>query len=148
MKTLVAITSGLAGAVALTVLHESARKLSPKAPRADVLGMRATEKLIRALGHKPPSKRRLRRLALVGDIVSNSLYYSFIAAGGGRRAWVVGPSLGTVAGLGAVTLPGLLGLGEKPTRRTPATVTMTMAWYLAGGIVAAGTYKLIRSLQD
>jgi hypothetical protein len=148
MRTLEAIASGLAGAVALTLLHESARKFIPNSPRADVLGMRATAKLIRAFGQKPPNKPRLRTVALIGDVASNALYYSLIAAGGERRVWALGPTLGAAAGLGAVALPGLLGLGVRPTRRTWATAGMTVGWYLVGGVVAAGAYKAIRSFQD
>jgi len=148
MRTLEAVASGLAGAVALTLVHESARKLIPKSPRADVLGMRATAKVIRAFGYKPPAKRRLRKVAMIGDVASNTLYYSLIAAGGERRAWALGPALGAAAGLGAVALPGLLGLGERPTRRTWSTAAMTIGWYFVGGVAAAGAYKAIRSFRD
>jgi hypothetical protein len=40
------------------------------------------------------------------------------------------------AGLGAVLLPGPMGLGNEPSTRTPGTAAMTVAWYFAGGLVA------------
>jgi hypothetical protein len=42
-----------------------------------------------------------------------------------------------LAGVGAVVLPPLLGLGQQPGRRTPWTELMTVAWYTAGGVAAA-----------
>ncbi|MFC5412425.1 hypothetical protein ACFPMF_24080 [Larkinella bovis] len=134
--------SGLAGAVALTALHESARRLVADAPRADLLGMRALAKGIRATGHQPPPDDELHTLALAGDIVANSLYYSLVGVGGPRNAWLLGSALGAVAGLGAVALPGPLRLGTEPSARTPATAAMTVGWYLVGGLVAAAVYRL------
>jgi hypothetical protein len=49
--------------------------------------------------------------------------------------------LGLTAGLGAVFLPGPLGLGTGPSRRTPRTAVMTVAWYALGGLVAAAVYR-------
>jgi hypothetical protein len=144
MGVMHALGSGLAGACALTLLHESARRVVPDAPRADVLGMRAIAKIMRSAGQEPPPDRELHKAALVGDIISNSLYYSLVAAGGGRHTWAIGSALGVAAGVGAVTLPGPLGLGTKPSARTPATAAMTVGWYLAGGLAAAAAYRLLR----
>lgn len=148
MKTLEAMGSGLAGACILTLLHESARRLAPEAPRVDILGRRAIEKMIRSMNQRPPSKRKLHNLALGGDIVANSLYYSLVGLGDEEQAWWCGAMLGALAGVGAVVLPGPLGLGKGPSARTPATAAMTVGWYLAGGLAAAGVYKLLRAQQD
>ena len=133
-----ALLSGLAGAVLLTVLHETVRQLRPAdAPRMDVLGIRGLRKL---LGHAPqPDHETAYGLTLLGDIVSNGLYYSLV--GTGRGAWARGTALGVAAGVGAVVLPGPLGLGEAPSNRTPQTQLMTIAWYLAGGLAAAGAAR-------
>lgn len=144
MKTVAAISSGLAGACALTLLHESARRLVPEAPRADVLGERAIKKVMRALQRKPPAQRRLHNISLGGDIVFNTLYYSLVGLGGREQAWSCGATLGALAGIGVVVLPGPLGLGKRPSARTPATAMMTIGWYLAGGLAAAGVYRLLR----
>ena len=49
------------------------------------------------------------------------------------------------AGLGAVALPGPLGLGEGPSRRTRATEALTIAWYLTNpewvAHVQSGAYR-------
>ena len=133
-----ALGSGLAGAVALTLIHETARRLAPEtAPRMDVLGMRAIQKAALAVDAEPPVP--LHEAALVGDIVSNSVYYSLGGAGSREDALRNGAILGLAAGIGAVFLPGPLGLGRQPTD-TPTTQALTVAWYLVGGLAAGAAY--------
>ncbi|HEX8096636.1 MAG TPA: hypothetical protein VF507_01315 [Pyrinomonadaceae bacterium] len=141
MSVLKAIGSGLVGAAALTLVHESARRFIESAPRLDVLGMRAIAKSMHAVDQEPPAP--LHELALVGDIVSNSLYYSLVAAGDREGAFARGALLGLGAGLGAVFLPEPLGLGRQPTEHAPETQAMTIAWYVAGGLAAAAAYRLL-----
>lgn len=134
------LISGLAGAVALNALHETVRQFVPDAPRADILGMRSIKKGFRKAGEEPPRGDTLYGLAIVGDVASNALYYSLIGANA-KQPLLTGAVLGALAGVGAVTLPGPMGLGEAPTTRTPATVAMTIGWYLFGGLVAGAVYK-------
>ncbi|GAA4352475.1 hypothetical protein GCM10023185_12200 [Hymenobacter saemangeumensis] len=135
MKLLPSLTAGLAGAVALTALHETARRLRPAdAPRMDVLGMRALRKILARAEAPQPDDDTLFGLTMAGDIVSNGLYYSLV--GSGRNAVARGVALGLAAGVGGVLLPGPLGLGEAPSNRTPQTQLMTVAWYTVGGLVA------------
>lgn len=143
MTSLKALGSGLAGACALTLVHQTARKLTDKAPRADILGMRALAKAIRRTGRQSPPDDQLYPMALAGDLVANSLYYSLVGTDGGPGTWLRGAALGLGAGLGALALPGPLGLGSRPTNRTGATRVMTVAWYLLGGLAAAGVSALI-----
>jgi hypothetical protein len=75
-------------------------------------------------------------MALVGDLISNTVYYSLVGAGEGAHARRRGAVLGLAAGIGAIVLPGPLGLGRGPSRRTVATQMMTIGWYLAGGLIA------------
>jgi hypothetical protein len=138
MKALRALGSGLAGACALTLVHQAARRITDKAPRADILGMRALAKTIRATGRQSPPDDQLYPWTLAGDLVSNSLYYSLVGTGGGPATWLRGTALGLGAGIGALALPGPMGLGSRPTNRTVATQVMTVAWYLLGGLAAAG----------
>ncbi|MFD2572963.1 hypothetical protein ACFSUS_20135 [Spirosoma soli] len=139
--------SGLGGAIALTILHETVRQFVPTAPRADILGMRGIAKGFRKVGEQPPGEDDLYSLAMVGDVASNALYYSLI--GFGRKVPVLtGAALGALAGVGAVTLPGPMGLGEKPTTRTSATVAMTVGWYLFGGLVAGVILKQWQKGQE
>src|SRR5687768_11547061 len=127
------LAAGLAGAAVLTAVHETTRRVTPAAPRMDVLGERAIAKLMRGAGRTPPRGKKLHRLALGGDIVSNSLYYALIGSGG-RDAWVRGAALGLAAGVGAVLLPPVLGLGRAPRGVTARTKAMTVGYYLLGGL--------------
>lgn len=142
-KALQALGSGVAGAVALTVIHQTAKRVTDKAPRADILGMRAIARTVRRTGGEPPPDDRLFWWSLLGDLVSNSLYYSLAGVGSGDKAWMRGGLLGLGAGVGAVALPGPLGLGTRPTNRTRSTQLMTVAWYLAGGLAAAATARCL-----
>ena len=135
MKIMEALAGGLIGACVVTVVHESLRRVVPEAPRMDILGMRAIAKLMKKAGATPPDDKTLHDWALVGDVISNSLYYSL--AGAGKNAWLRGTLLGAMAGIGAITLPGPLGLGEAPSERTTETKAMAVGLYLMGGIVAA-----------
>ncbi|HEY1404511.1 MAG TPA: hypothetical protein VGB05_10320 [Pyrinomonadaceae bacterium] len=148
MSVLQAAASGFAGACALTLIHESARRSLPRAPRMDVLGMRAIARSMRRVGHEPPPAGELHTLALVGDVVGNSLYYSLVGVGRPEGALLRGTMLGLAAGVGAVLLPEPLGLGDAPSARTPQTKAMTVGWYLAGGLAAALAYRLLAGRKD
>jgi hypothetical protein len=137
---LAALAGGVAGAVALTLVHETARRLIPHAPRVDVIATRAISRPMRAAGYQPPRYNRLHNMALAGDLVSNSAYYSLIAAGDRSHVWQRGAVLGLLGGLGAALLPPVLGLGQPPHRKTPVTQLMTVAWYLIGGLAAAAAF--------
>lgn len=142
MKTVNALACGLAGACMLTAIHEIMRRALPDAPRMDVLGMRAIEKLMHKADTEPPADdNKLHTWALLGDLISNSLYYSL--AGTGKNVWLRGALLGAGAGIGAVVLPGPLGLGGAPSARTTQTKAMTVGLYLAGGLVAAAVGFLL-----
>ena len=141
MSFLKALGSGFAGAVALTAIHETVRRVSPDAPRMDVLGMRAIAKSLRAAGAEPPEEDTLFNITLAGDVLSNSLYYSLVGLGDPRGAVARGALLGLAAGLGAVLLPGPLGLGTDASARTRETQLMTVAYYTAGGLVAGAAMQ-------
>jgi hypothetical protein len=136
-----ALGGGTVGAVALTTLHELTRRTVSRAPRMDVIGMRALSRTVRALGGRPARGDRLFRQTLIGDLAANTLYYSLAA--GGRRPLSRGLLLGAAAGLGAATLPPLLGLGRSPGAKWPATPLMTMALYTAGGIAAGAAGRAL-----
>jgi hypothetical protein len=143
MKALQALASGLAGACVLTLFHQAAQKMTDKAPRADVLGMRALNKAIRKADWQSPPDDQLYKWALAGDMVANSAYYSLVNVGSEDRTWFRGALLGLGAGLGALALPGPMGLGSRPTNRTRATQAMTVAWYLLGGLAAAAASQAL-----
>jgi len=93
-----AIISGLAGAAVLTVIHEIVKKEDSKAPRMDLLGMMALSKMIRAIGKNPPSRKQLYAYTLIGDLLSNALYYSLAGAGKKKRVLQKEVALGLAAG--------------------------------------------------
>lgn len=142
-----AFVGGLAGACVVTAVHETVRRFNPDAPRMDVLGMRSISKLMHKAGATPPQdKQELHTWALVGDVVSNSLYYSM--AGTGKSAWWRGAVLGAAAGAGAVLLPGPLGLGEEPSNKTTETQALAVGYYLLGGLVAAAVGFALSQDED
>jgi hypothetical protein len=143
MKLLSSLAAGFTGAIALTVLHETVRRLRPEdAPRMDVLGMRGLRKLLGKARAPQPDDDTLFNLTMAGDILSNGLYYTLV--GSGKHAVSRGLALGVLAGAGGVLLPGPLGLGEAPSNRTPQTQAMTVAWYTVGGLVAGAVASALR----
>ena len=135
MKTATSLISGFSGAVALTFLHQAFRKTVKNAPRMDRLGEQAIQKIIGATGHKVPSKNSLANVTMTGDIAGNAMYYSMVGALPVNPV-VSGAALGLAAGVGALLLPEPLGLDEKYSNATTKTQVLTLAIYLAGGILA------------
>ena len=138
-----ALGSGLVGAFALTLVHETARRYIEDAPRMDVVGMRAITKTLRAVDVDPPVP--LHEAALVGDLAANSLYYGLVGLGDPEDGLRNGAALGLAAGLAAVYLPEHLGLGRQPAKNSVETNLLTVAFYLLGGLAAGGAYQALSS---
>jgi hypothetical protein len=134
---------GLAGACTLTLLNESVKKLDKDAPRMDLLGMNAVARLMKGNNILTQTAGKLFPVALAGDLVSNSLYYSMADSGNRKSTLIRGALLGVAAGLGAVGLPKTLGLNEEATTRTMKTKILTVTWYVIGGLVAAAAINLL-----
>lgn len=145
MKPLSAIGGGIAGAVALTLLHETVRRFDTDAPRMDLLGMEAIAKALDSADANIPEEDKLFKITMAGDIISNSIYYSLAGVGSEDRAILRGAILGLVAGLGAVYLPRPLGLDESRSNRTANTKWMTVALYSFGGAVAGVVSKVMEN---
>jgi hypothetical protein len=143
MKSIASLGGGFVGACAVTLIHESVRKIVPKAPRMDLLGMNAISKGLNAAGIKTPTGNKLYTMALAGDILSNAIYYSIAGAGNEKNIWLKSSILGLTAGIAAATLPGPLGLNEKHSARTTETKLMTIGLYVAGALVATAIMKLM-----
>jgi len=143
MRALYALEGGVAGAAALTLIHETVKKAVPNAPRMDLLGMSALSKGLKVIGAKTPDERRLYGLSLTGDLISNTVFYSFAGIGKKENALLRGAALGLAAGLGAVLLPKPLGLNQDTSNRTVPTKVMTVGLYVVGGLVAAGVMKFL-----
>ena len=136
-----ALGSGLVGAFALTLVHETARRYIDDAPRMDVVGMRAIAKTLRAVDVEPPVP--LHEAALAGDLAANSLYYGLVGLGSPGDGLRNGAALGLAAGLAAVYLPEPLGLGRQPAKNSFETNLLTVAFYLLGGLAAGAAYQAL-----
>ena len=140
-----ALLSGLVGSVTVNLIHETARRVLPEAPRMDTYGRRALARGFEAAGIEPPPRDELQGLALAGDLATNALYYALVGVGSPTRPVLRGAILGAAAGIGAVVLPPYLGLGRRPRGVTPEVKAMTVAWYLAGGLAAGMACRLLRA---
>lgn len=141
-----ALVAGVAGAVALTAIHETGRRTIRNAPRMDVLGTRAIERWLPKFGIASPDRRSAQPMALAGDLLTNSAYYALVGAGEG--AWWRGMGLGLAAGLGALVLPEALGLGTPPHSSHATTNALTVAWYVLGGLAAAAVAAALGGQQS
>jgi hypothetical protein len=136
-----ALISGLAGALALTAANKGLQKYTRKAPKVDVFGVRAIKKGLKAIGLSRPGKKKLFGLSLGSDLLFNSLYYSLTASG--KRPLLRGSLLGLGAGAGTLSLPGILGFGKKQVGSSFKQRLLSVGIYLAGGLTAAGAYRLL-----
>jgi hypothetical protein len=137
------LLAGIAGAAALTAVHQLARRVTTSAPRMDVVGERAVVKTVEAFGGTPPPERSLYRIALAGDLLANSAYYSLIACGRDAAIWTRAITLGLAAGVGALVLPQRMGLGPAPRSWQRSNQAMTLAWYLIGALSTACTAEYL-----
>jgi hypothetical protein len=135
MKLLNSLGSGMAGAVALTLVHEGLRRSTPVAPRMDLLGMTALAKLLNKGRLPVPGNTKLFWLTMAGDVLSNTLYYSLSGVGAKKGRTLRGAVLGLAAGIGAVVLPKYIGLPNSPSDRTTTTKLLTTGLYFLGGVV-------------
>ncbi|MBC7915338.1 MAG: hypothetical protein H7Y07_14580 [Pyrinomonadaceae bacterium] len=141
MKLISSIGGGLAGACALTILHEILRRIDPEAPRMDLLGKQAVAKGLNKTDNRVPDEESLYQIAMVGDIISNTIYYGLGVAGKKKYIMPKGALIGLTAGLGAVFLPKSLGLNPDYSSRTLKRKALTTGLYLIGGLVASAVAK-------
>lgn len=147
MKVLNALIGGLAGACAITALHQIIKHNDNEAPRMDLLGMESLTKVLNKVGVKPPADDKLYYITMAGDILSNTVYYSLNGAGQ-KSTWLKGSALGLAAGLGAVFLPKPMGLNPKHSNYTRQTQVLSVLYYLTGGLVSAAVTQLLEHQTD
>ena len=136
------LIAGSAGALAMTIVHEAARQVVPRAPRLDSLGRRALVKAIVAGGMTPPDRTAQQAAALGGDLLFNAgLFGAALALGAPASAPARGALVGAVAGLATLALPPRLGIGPEPAALAPSTRAMTVGLYVGGGLVAGLAYR-------
>lgn len=143
------LISGLAGSLALTILHETLRKNVPLAPRMDLMGEEGMAKVLSAIGVPVPSEPQLFNVTMGSDIVGNAGYYALVATTP-KHSIIAGTVLGIAAGVGALTLPEKLGLNKEYSNATKKTQLLTLAIYLFGGLVAGTVYNALerKSVSD
>eukprot|EP01035_Chromulina_nebulosa_P004004 gene4004-5472_t len=134
MSLLKAFAGGLAGSLVLTMSHQLLKKMYADAPRMDLLGEEALSKGMTKLGIEVPEEDKLRKIALAGDILANTLFFG--AAAGILSASSKGTILGIAAGVGGVYLPKKLGLNSYHSNKTLQTKILTVGLYALGGYVA------------
>jgi hypothetical protein len=128
--------AGLAGAVALNVLHEFLKN-KRTTPRIDFLGEQALQKTVRYFGGNITDTDDLYKLTLAGDLISNTIYYSRVASAKRQHLFGRAIAMGLIAGIGAVKLPEPLGLNPKSVAKTDQVKSMTVGYYLFGALVTA-----------
>jgi hypothetical protein len=145
---LTSITSGVAGATALTLLHELARRRVAFAPRMDLVGMRALRRLVPSLREPAVDSQQLHRVALAGDLLANSMYYAAVPASTAGGTWTRAAVLGTAAGVGGLLLPRPMGLGAPPHSEHRRNQLMTVSWYLAGALASAAVARAMSRAEQ
>ncbi len=147
MKVSAGLAGGLAGTLTVAAMHEALKRLTPDAPRMDLLDMELIRKGLKSMNKQVPAADELQRWAVGGELFCDTAYYSLAAMGGKKGVWFRGALLGLVGGVTAVVLPKPLGLPEEPSNKTWGTQLMTIGLYLTGGLVAAAITQLVDTAQ-
>jgi len=147
MKVSAGLAGGLAGTVAVASMHEALRRVTPDAPRMDILDMDLIRKGLKSINKEGPREDQLQRWAVGGELFCDTAYYSLTGIGGKKGIWLRGALLGLIAGVTAVVLPKPLGLPTEPSNKTLGTQLMTVGLYLMGGLVAAAVTQLADHAQ-
>lgn len=132
-----AIAAGLGGALALNILHESLRKNADNAPAINEVAEEGLDRILDGAGINL-NENELYTAALVGDVVSNSLYYAATATG------KLGIFSGILGGLAAVSLPKYIGLDDEPVASTRKKRLMTVAYYTLGAVITKALFDRFR----
>ena len=143
-KSVSGLVAGLAGALALNLLHEALKRKLNNAPRIDQLGEEVIAKSAIKIGGSKPREKTLYAASFASDLVSNSLFYSLIPSNDKKVLWAKSIIYGIGAGIGAVILPKKLGLNEQHVTRTNKTKSLTIAYYLFGALITAASFSIIK----
>jgi hypothetical protein len=147
MKLMASLVGGLAGAITVTILHELTRKVDPSAPRLDLVGESAAQKLAQKAGYTPPTGNSLYASSLAGSLLTNTLSYS-LAGVSGKKPLSIGTIVGAVMGYGAVKLPKKLGLSNVHTDGSSKRRWLTVALYITGGLVASAVTRRLEKKRQ
>lgn len=136
------MTSGLISSVALTLAHQTLKNNVSHAPRMDKLGMEALGKTLDSAGVEVPGKKKLYYSTMIGDIAGNAGYYALVGMNP-KHSILTGAALGLMAGIGALALPGKLGLNKEYSNETGKTQLLTLGLYVSAGLIAGIVHKLM-----
>ena len=131
------ILAGFAGAIALNILHETIRKNFDNVPEINKLGEEALLKMTDNTPINITGEKNLYAATLVGDIVSNGMYYATTATKSNLTS-------GLLAGVGAIVLPKKMGLNENPVASNNKKKIMTVGYYVFGALVTKFVYDKIK----
>jgi len=131
------ILAGIGGAIVLNIVHETIRKNFKNVPRINELGEEALLKLTSNTPINITGKDNLYAATLVGDIVSNGIYYATTATKNDL-------SSGLMAGISAIMLPKPLGLNEQPVAENMQKKAMTVGYYILGACATKFIYDTIK----
>lgn len=140
------ILAGLGGAIVLTILNESLKHLHGDMPRIELVGEEAVQKTASYFGIDIENQDALFGASLVGDLVSNTAYFSLIE-GEGNQLWTKAASAGVFAGLGAINIPSKIGLNDEPVTKTNNTKLLTIGYYLAGALATAAIVRIFEKFE-
>lgn len=148
MKVSAGLAGGLAGTLTVASIHEALKRVTPDAPRMDLLDMELIRKGLQSINKEVPGEDELRRWAVGGELFCDTAYYTLTAMGGIKRVWLRGALLGLVAGITAVVLPKPLGLPAELSNKTTGTRLMTIGLYVMGGLMASAVTALAHNAQS
>lgn len=141
MKAGKSIASGLAGAAALTLIHNFFKGKVKDAPRIDEMGMEALKKMF---GKDTFSdKDELYKMSILSDILSNGLAYSLASMSKKYPVWA-GTMIGALIGVGTTSIPQQLGLKKDFAAKTVRTTIMSILYYTTGGATSGMLIKAFR----
>jgi hypothetical protein len=148
MKVSAGLAGGLAGTLTVASIHEALKRVTPDAPRMDVLDMELIRKGLKSINKEVPGEDELQRWAVGGELFCDTAYYGLVAMGGKKGVWLRGALLGLIAGVTAVVLPKPLGLSEEASNKTLGTQMMTVGLYLMGGLAASAITQLVDDAES
>jgi hypothetical protein len=95
------IIGGIAGAVALNILHQTVRQFRHDAPRVDLIGEEGLTIAMKKASLEPLKGNALFAATMAADLLSNAAYYTMIGLGKKKYLLYHGAAHGLCAGIGA-----------------------------------------------
>lgn len=132
------LLGGLVGSIVVNLLAEGIRKNFSTTPRLDEFGQRAMNKGRRKVGLKPMRGASRYWSALAGDILINTLVFALSGAGKKKRYVPQGLGLGALMGASMLVAPKLIGVDPDTAGSNKKEKSMTVTYYILGGLAAAG----------